>query len=200
MKGTKLKDMQNSKAKQILKASMELFDTYYGDLLYKLFVLNAPMFFDDLYSSEDQELDDIQKLRVSSSGVHDELLKLVPSKKLPEIYGGESNFDLTQGLFNEIGPWSNSTKLTLIGEEENKGEDFYDDEDDIDEGIHSFGTDLKSAIQGIPCLASGPMMKSKGTNPNVQDLKAEFNIDAFGELANDTPNATPMNTWVDDEC
>lgn len=69
----------------------------------------------------------------------------------------------------------------------------------MDEGIDDYDQDLKSAINNIPSFPKGPMMKhnTKHIGDNSSDIK--FNLDALGELINQTPNATPMNTHADEE-
>jgi hypothetical protein len=44
------------------------------------------------------------------------------------------------------------------------------------------------------------MMKKTTTKSKHKDESgAQFNLEAVGELINQTPNATPMNTYADDE-
>ena len=122
---------------------------------------------------------------------HPELLSAFDEDSLPEVYGGKSKFDLSKGLFNELGPWSMDTELVLIGEEENK----FNEEEEEDEPIDD---DIKTAIQGIPSFPGTGMPQNK--KPMVVGKSNDvFNMEALGELINQTPNATPMNTYADDE-
>ena len=202
MKGTKLKDMQNTKSQSIVKALVDLFKNYYPCIIHKIFIMNTPMFFDDLWidlnDAVGEDSSDYGNFIISSNNTHPELKELVDEDNLPSVYGGNSRFDLSQGLFNELGPWSFDTKLILIGEEENKFDDDDPGSDDMDEGIGSFGMDLRQAIQNIPSLPSGPMIKQNTKIDKYGDIQSVFNMGMLEDL-NKTPNATPMNTWVDED-
>lgn len=204
MQGTKLKDLQNANWQNIVKELTELFTKYYPAILNRVFVMNSPMFFDDVWEDMNDAVGadstDYKNFIISANSTHPELTAQVESEKLPQVYGGETEFDLKQGLFNEIGPWSLDHKLTLIGEEENKMENDFGSDDDIDEGLGDFASDLKNAIQGIPSFPSGSIMKTNTKATADSDtMNAEFGVGIAAELSNQTPNATPMNTWVEED-
>lgn len=152
------------------------------------------MFFEDLIDDWGIELES-DNITVTNSGTHENLKNLVENSNLPAVYGGTTEFDLSKGLFNEVGPWSMDTKLIMIGEEENK---FNYDSSDSDPGVDD---DIKTAIQGIPSFPGGGVMQKHNTKTSQlkDDSGAQFNMEALGELINQTPNATPMNTYADDE-
>ena len=176
---------------------IELFQKYYPGIINRTFILGAPMFFEDVWDEINEAVGNdsshINNFVISNKTSHTELSNQVKSKHLPKIYGGETKFDLSKGLYNEVGPWSAETELILIGDEENKFE--YNDSGDSDEAIDD---DIKTAIQGIPSFLGGGMLKKNNTKFMPTD-GAQFNLEALGELINQTPNATPMNTYADDE-
>lgn len=156
------------------------------------------MFFEDVL--DDAEIDTSSKTEGSivcctNSGTHAQLKELVDKDKLPAVYGGRTEFDLSQGLFNEVGPWSQDTKLVMLGEEENK---FEYDSSGSDPGVED---DIKTAIQGIPSFPGSGVMQKQNVIPSnvIDDSGAHFNLKELGEMINQTPNATPMNTYADDE-
>ena len=199
MKGAKLKDMQSSNTQSIVMGLTELFKNYYPCIIYKIFVMNAPMFFEEIWEDLNEQVGedstDYKQFIISSKNTHPELTNLVSSENLPKAYGGTSKFDLERGLFTEVGPWSSCSELIWIGED-NK---FEDADDDLDEGIDIYDQDLKSAIHNIPSFPGGPMMKHNTKIIGNDSSDIRFNLDALGELINQTPNATPMNTHADDE-
>lgn len=200
MKNTKLKDLQNKDTQAIVKAVVELFTKYYPSIVHRVFVLNAPMFFDDVWEDMNElvgeDSSDYKQFIISNKNTHPELTSLVAAENLPTVYGGKSKFDLSKGLFNEVGPWSMDTELIWIGQEEFKDEDEGDDFGEEDEGIDD---DIKTAIQGIPSFPGGMMKKTTTKSKHKDESGAQFNLEAVGELINQTPNATPMNTYADDE-
>lgn len=201
MSGAKLKDLQNKNTQSILQALVELFSKYYPCIIHKIFVMNAPMFFDDIWESfselVDHDSSDRSNFIISNKNSHADLTATVDSDKLPAVYGGSTKFDLKKGLFNEVGPWSIDTELIWIDEEEQKDEDDMDDMDDQDEGIED---DIKTAIQGIPTfLGTGGVKKQQTKVDENTGGEVNFNLEALGELINQTPNATPMNTQADEE-
>lgn len=199
LKGVKAKDLQDTNSQNIVEVIVELFTKYYPCIIYKVFVLNAPKSFDAVWEKMNEVIGEDSSNKnnfvISNSGSHPDLQALVDSDKLPEVYGGETKFDLSKGLYNEVGPWSFDTKLIWIGEEENKFQDD-DEEDDVDEGVDE---DIKTAIQGIPSFLGSGGVKKKDEDDIYKDNDQHFNLEALGELINQTPNATPMNTYADDE-
>lgn len=175
-----------------------MFQKYYPSIINRVFILSAPMYFEDVWDELNEAVgednSDSKNFIISNKASHPDLTKQVKSKHLPEVYGGESKFDLSKGLYNELGPWSKETELILIGDEENKFE--YNDSGDSDE--EGIDDDVKTAIQGIPSFPGGGMLKKNNTKFMPND-DAKFNLDALGEMINQTPNATPMNTYADDE-
>ena len=52
MKGAKIKDLQNKQINVIFRSLLIEFQQFYPELLYKAYILNAPMFFDSFYENE----------------------------------------------------------------------------------------------------------------------------------------------------
>lgn len=198
-KGAKVKDLQDKQAKSITEAVVELLSKYYPSIIHKIFILNAPLQFDDVWEDMNdlvgEDSSHYKNFIISKNNTHPDLKALIPEDKLPQVYGGKTEFDLSKGLFNEVGPWSMDTKLIWIGEEENKFPD-QDDDDDVDEGVDE---DIKTAIQGIPSFLGNGGMKKNDEDAMFRNEEGHFNLEALGELINQTPNATPMNTYADDE-
>lgn len=115
MKGSKLKDMQSSNTQSIVVGLTELFKNYYPCIIYKIFVLNAPIAFEEIWEDLNEvvgeDSTDYKQFIISSKNSHPELTKLVSSECLPAVYGGTSKFDLEKGLFTEVGPWSSCCEL-----------------------------------------------------------------------------------------
>lgn len=156
------------------------------------------MFFEDVL--EDAGVDspsssEEETICTTNSGTHEQLKNLVEKDKLPAVYGGGTEFDLSKGLFNEVGPWSLDTELVMLGEEENK---FDYDSSGSDPGVDD---DIKTAIQGIPSFPGSGVMQKQNIIPSnvIDDSGAHFNLKELGEMINQTPNATPMNTYADEE-
>lgn len=64
---------------------------FFPALLHRMYILNAPMFFEGIWETEmsisvDKETQ--KKIVISSSETHDELLEQVDEHELPELYGG----------------------------------------------------------------------------------------------------------------
>jgi hypothetical protein len=150
MKATKLKDMQTKDVNAIVEAVVELFKKYYPSIIHKVFIVNAPMFFDDVWEDFNdmvqEDSSDYKNFIISNKNTHPELTALVPADHLPEVYGGKSKFDLNKGLFNEVGPWSMSSELIMIGDEELK------DDDDEDDDVDGFDDDGKHNLTIILCI------------------------------------------------
>jgi hypothetical protein len=54
------------------------------------------------------------------------------------------------------------------------------------------------SIQGIPSFPGGGMIQNKKKLDHKTD-DGVFNLEELGDMINQTPNATPMNTYADDE-
>ena len=61
-------------------------------MLYKAYIVNAPMFFEGLWEDELSITVDkttLQKIEITGSESHPEMLDLIDPMDLPDIYGGE---------------------------------------------------------------------------------------------------------------
>ena len=88
MKGAKLKDMTNKQILQVFKQLVLEVQRFFPELLYKAFVLNTPMFFENVWESQlrqsiaqPEQFD--TKLVISNGDYCEELTELVDEHDLP---------------------------------------------------------------------------------------------------------------------
>ena len=132
MKGAKLKDITNKQITQVFKQLVLEVQRFFPELLHKVFVLNTPMFFENVWESQlrqslaqPEKFD--EKLIISNSDTCDELFELVDEHDLPQLYGGLCNCKASC-VYSEKGPWSEVENLI---DYRNPAPD--SDEEDLDE-------------------------------------------------------------------
>ena len=77
-------------------------------MLHKCYVLNTPMFFENIWESQLStciDADTLNKIFISSTDTHDDLLEEVDEYELPELYGGVCSCK-AQCIYSEKGPWT----------------------------------------------------------------------------------------------
>lgn len=108
LKGAKLKDCSNKQMVKVYQQAILEFQRFFPEILYKGFIVNAPMFFQGLWEDELSLTIDkstLQKIEITGAECHNEMIKLIDPMDLPEIYGGECNCK-AQCIYSEKGPWS----------------------------------------------------------------------------------------------
>jgi len=168
LKGIKLKDLSSKNIKGFFNSYMKIVQDNYPELLYRVFVLNSPMLFQNIWDELKSDLSERTAAKVTITGGRNEaeLETLIDKDILGEIFNEQCEFD------------------DHINDEEVKS--------DGDDDYRNQFEGLKSAIsKNIPSM--GPsMIKNKFAGNDLSSLK---NMDF--ELPN--PNATPMNTQIDED-
>ena len=115
----------------------------YPDLVHRIFFVNAPMFFEDIWGSFKESLsaNTLSKVRMTGEHYHPELSEMVDESSLPVLYGGACKCSATC-VYSDKGPWSNGIENKINFKEkgeEFKYEDDYDDafkdDDDIEDDL-----------------------------------------------------------------
>ena len=110
LKGIKLKDITNQQMIKVFKQLLLEVQRFFPELLHKCYVLNAPMFFDNVWESQlcqyvaDQQ-GTLGKVVFSNSDTNDDLLEEVDEYELPKIYGGICDCKASC-VYSEKGPWT----------------------------------------------------------------------------------------------
>jgi len=168
LKGIKLKDLSSKNIKGFFNSYLKIVQDNYPELLYRVFVLNSPMLFQNIWDELKSDLSERTAAKVTITGGRNEaeLETLIDKDILGEIFNEQCEFD------------------DHINDEEVKS--------DGDDDYRNQFEGLKSAIsKNIPSM--GPsMIKNKFAGNDLSSLK---NMDF--ELPN--PNATPMNTQIDED-
>ena len=84
------------------------YQRYYPEVLFKCYVLNTPMFFEDYFESEIKpHLNPVTaaKVLITGENFHKELLERVDMGKLPRLYGGSCECD-AMCVYSDKGPWA----------------------------------------------------------------------------------------------
>lgn len=108
LKGVKLKDLGNKQLVGVFKQLTLEVQRFFPCLLHKLYVLNSPLFFENIWEGELQSVvdqDTIKKIVFSPTDSHEELLEEVDHYELPRLYGGLCECRATC-VYSEKGPWS----------------------------------------------------------------------------------------------
>ena len=108
LKGIKLKDITNKQMLSVYKQLILEVQRCFPELVEKIYILNAPMFFEGIWDDElSQTIEQGTrcKIELSSSNTHDDLLEEVDSYDLPSLYGGQCQCEATC-VYSEKGPWT----------------------------------------------------------------------------------------------
>lgn len=125
LKGAKLKDINNkqvSKEKYIgikviffvqttslFKGIVKELQLFYPEMVHQVFVVNTPMFIDQLWNSDlKQSLsgNSLGKVFFTGEKMHPKLLEQIDDmEEFPSIYGGECDCE-AQCIYSDVGPWS----------------------------------------------------------------------------------------------
>ncbi len=113
LKGMKLKDLSNKQMLQTYKQLTLEVQRFFPCMLQKLYIVNAPLFFENIWESElskcvDQET--VEKVAITSANTHDDLINEVDPDELPLIYGGNCETEATC-VYSDRGPWSEVENL-----------------------------------------------------------------------------------------
>jgi hypothetical protein len=75
----------------IFRSLLIEFQRYYPEMLDRCFIVNTPIFFEDLYESEikpHMSARTASKVLITGENTHKELLEKVEQANLPKLYGG----------------------------------------------------------------------------------------------------------------
>lgn len=134
LRGAKLKDLSNKSMVQVYKQAILEFQRFFQEMLYKAYIVNAPMFFEGLWEDELSITVDkttLQKIEITGSESHPEMLDLIDPMDLPDIYGGECSCK-AQCIYSEKGPWS---EVENFVDYQNPGAAFSDSDEDNEEDM-----------------------------------------------------------------
>lgn len=143
LKGVKLKDLSSKPAIALYKQITLEVQRFFPCMLHRLYVLNAPIFFENIWDAQLSQCVDpetIKKVLISTSQTHEELLEEVDEYDLPLIYGGNCQCKATC-IYSEKGPWSEVENF--INYKDPNSRRFYDsDSDDLGDTCERDGADL----------------------------------------------------------
>ena len=191
--GAKLKDLSSKQLQTAVGSFIEQVSMFYPEFLQRAFIVNAPMFFSDVWDDISPFLSKrtLSKVVISGENSHSDLKEMVTPENLPTIYGGLCKCKATC-VFSDKGPWSPTENYVnyALNEEEFK----YEDEEEEEEERGDF-EGIRNAVQFIPSI---PSTKNKFSgNDESERLKAQLGM-LFGE-GTETPSQTPMNTQVEED-
>ena len=81
---------------------------YYPEMLHSCYILNTPMFFEAHFETEvcpHLSADTKQKIIITGSNSHEELLASIDVKELPKLYGGNCECEASC-VYSDRGPWA----------------------------------------------------------------------------------------------
>ena len=91
LKGAKQKDLQNKQMIQVYKQLLLEIQRFFHEMLYKAYIVNTPMFFESLWEDElaiSIDKSTLDKIEISGSENHPEMLELIDEYDLPCQFGG----------------------------------------------------------------------------------------------------------------
>ena len=148
LRGAKLKDLSNKQMVQVFKQAILEFQRFFPEILYKAFIVNAPMFFEGLWEDELSVTVDkstLQKIEITGGEQHPEMAELIHEMDLPDIYGGECSCK-AQCIYSEKGPWS---EVENFVDYQNPGAAFSDSDEDNDDDMSELQAMSSKALAGI---------------------------------------------------
>jgi len=94
---------------QVYKQMVLEVQRFFPEMLYKLYIVNTPVFFENIWETELSTCVDQStiktKIEISPENTHDDLVASVDPEELPLIYGGSCECKATC-IYSEKGPWS----------------------------------------------------------------------------------------------
>ncbi len=209
----------------IFKSLLIEFQRYYPELLDTCYVVNTPMFFQDIYDFEIKPIiskETAAKIIITGEQTHKSLQDKVDVDKLPRLYGGSCECDATC-VYSDKGPWADvenkinfqNRYMTEIGGALGGGamEEFKLQEDDDDQidllgekgGLEALKNALRQGeFQGFD-MDGDDLHKIKnntvidGGDGDAQYLKEEMLKNMLQKNMINLPGQTPMNTQIDEE-
>lgn len=148
LRGAKLKDLSNKQMVMVYKQAILEFQRFFSEMLYKAFIVNAPMFFEGLWEDElsvSVDKTTLQKIEITGSESHPQMLELIHEMDLPDIYGGECNCK-AQCIYSEKGPWS---EVENFVDYQNPGAAFSDSDEDNEEDMSELQALSSKAMAGM---------------------------------------------------
>ena len=127
-------------------------------MLYKAFIVNTPMFFESLWEDElaiSIDKNTLEKIEISGSENHPDMLELIDEHDLPYQYGGECECK-AQCIYSDRGPWT-QVENNLDYQNPDAAND--SDSDPDDEDFSELNAHSKLAVKGL--FGSGPNKKEE---------------------------------------
>ena len=162
---------------------------FFPELLYKLYIVNTPIFFENIWESELSTCVDEQtikdKVEISPTETHEELLNEVDPEELPQLYGGNCECKATC-IYSEKGPWSEGENfINYKDPNSNRFGDSDEDDDPNDMCERNIGgpqmnmmfsgalNGLDSKLQGLSMKQNQEEFKFKESDEDQVDLLNE---------------------------
>mmetsp|Transcript_36544 Transcript_36544/g.56108 ORF Transcript_36544/g.56108 Transcript_36544/m.56108 type:complete len:173 (+) Transcript_36544:551-1069(+) len=129
---------------QVYKQLVLEVQRFFPELLYKLYIVNAPIFFENIWETELSSCVDPDtiknKIFISTSDTHEDLIAEVGEYELPQIYGGLCECRATC-VYSERGPWSEIENFINYKDPNSRRFNDSDEDDDLntDERTAGFG-------------------------------------------------------------
>jgi len=210
LKGANLKDLANKQLNLIFRTLLIELQRFYPELLYRCFILNAPLFFQPHYENEvlpHLAAKTKDKIFITGESTCKELHEGVDPARLPKEYGGECECEATC-IYSEKGPWSDienkvnygATTSTKECEEFKFNEDEEDNVDLLKEQLGAKMSKNQSLNQiDIPSHLEMDVDDEEG-EPRKSRKEEEDLLRAMlkGGLMQ-PPGMTPMNTQIDED-
>mmetsp|Transcript_13489 Transcript_13489/g.22967 ORF Transcript_13489/g.22967 Transcript_13489/m.22967 type:complete len:210 (+) Transcript_13489:365-994(+) len=162
LKGSKLKDLSNKQMITVYKQLTLEVQRFFPCMLHQLFVLNAPLFFENIWESELSQCIDpetLKKFIITSDATHEELQSQVDEYELPQIYGGVCDCRATC-IYSEKGPWSDVENFINYRDPKSKQLDDSDDDDINDTSERNNAGAGLGAMKGLGGLSMGGDLNS----------------------------------------
>ncbi len=144
LKGCTLKALSNQQMLQVYKQLVLEVQRFFPELLYRMYIVNAPIFFENIWETELSSCVDPEtiksKIFISTSNTHEDLLAEVSQEDLPSLYGGTAEARATC-IYSDKGPWSEGENLINYRDPNSRRFDDSDEDDlnDMSESNAGFG-------------------------------------------------------------
>jgi hypothetical protein len=186
LKGCTLKNMNNKQMMQVYKQLVLEVQRFFPELLYKLYVLNTPVFFENIWETELSSCVDEStiktKIEISPESTHDDLLSSIDPSELPKLYGGSCECRATC-IYSEKGPWSEQENFINYKDPNSRKFDDSDEDEANDISEHHIGSGPKMNLGGLGGLEAQLQALSMKQNQEEFKLKEsdEDQIDLLQE-------------------